>query len=257
MFRTFQQIIVNKKALSFYYSDQNGIMRRYLAEGINWNSHLTNVQNYITTCVKKYKPKSVAVLGSGWLLDVPMQVLAAETERLALFDIKHPRQVVNRFRKMEHVDFVQMDLTNNLIELVKKAKNFNDFLNELDRTKPLEIFKPFDLVISVNLLNQLDILLCDLIERKFSVSQDILQPVREKIQQLHMESLPGGKSCVITDFEEMNYINTFDTAKISKLVFVPLNRLEETREWLWVFDTHKTYRKKYKTTFKVIAGILE
>ncbi len=54
-----------------YISDQKGILNRYLAEGNNWEAHLEKTRGFITGCLEKNKPETVAVLGSGWLLDIP------------------------------------------------------------------------------------------------------------------------------------------------------------------------------------------
>ena len=41
-----------------------------------------------------YKPLNVTVLGSGWLLDLPLAEMLEKTEMIYLVDIVHPPEVV-------------------------------------------------------------------------------------------------------------------------------------------------------------------
>lgn len=62
-----------------YLNDQQGIMNRYLGESKQWEKHLPRCRKFITSTFEDpgggEKKESVAVLGSGWLLDVPLDHL--------------------------------------------------------------------------------------------------------------------------------------------------------------------------------------
>ncbi len=233
-----------------------GIMDRYLREGSKWNSHLNNSKEYIINSLPNTKVNKVAILGSGWLLDVPVKDLCDHTNKLYLFDINHPKQILNKFKNHIKTEFVKIDLTNNLIQGAAESKCLNDFSVLLHRTKPIDSFYEYDFVVSLNLLNQLDILLCDFLLKKFKISNHQLIAIRKQIQTLHLKSLPKGKSCIITDFKEFNYMERSTIVKESNLVYVDLNIIRDKKDWLWEFDGTKSYRQKYNTFFKVIAGIL-
>ena len=73
-----------------YLSDQKGIMNRYLNQQGGWDSHLDNSKRFIERSAFLKNKRSVAVLGSGWLLDVPIDYIAQEFGEVYLVDIAHP-----------------------------------------------------------------------------------------------------------------------------------------------------------------------
>ncbi len=251
----FQQIVSNITAFKRYRNDQYGIIQRFLNEGTNWNEHLKNTKQYILGSLPNKHIKSIAILGSGWLLDVPVEDILKKTDKLVLFDIYHPKQILNKYKNNPQIEFIKTDLTNNLINVAKKSKSLTGFLQLFKTTKPISFLNEYDYVVSLNLLNQLDILFCDLLKRKFSIEDKELIGVREKIQTLHIKSLPLAKSCLITDYQEINYVGTINDSnkKPKNLIYADLSNFKNRKEWLWVFDTRKTYRHKINTTFKVLA----
>jgi hypothetical protein len=86
------------------------------------------------------------------------------------------------------------------------------------------------------------------------VSDKHLVEIREKIQHNHLKSLPTGKSCIITDYVEVNYIEKGIPISERSLIYTDINNLTNRHEWGWNFDTRKTYRQKMNTYFKVMAG---
>ena len=58
-----------------FKKDQNGIINRYLREKGSWKTHLSNTKKFITDFTKNKAKNSCVVLGSGWLLDVPIEYL--------------------------------------------------------------------------------------------------------------------------------------------------------------------------------------
>ena len=151
----FQQILSKIAAFNYYRNDQSGIIKRYLIEGENWNEHLKNTKNYILKSLPNKNIESVAILGSGWLLDVPVEAILKKTNKLVLFDIYHPKQVVNKYKNNSSIVFIKTDLTNNLIEYAGQSKCLNDFIELLENNKPLDFLNDYSFVVSINLLNQL------------------------------------------------------------------------------------------------------
>jgi len=252
----FRQIINKIAALKYYQTDQKGIINRYFNENENWNNHLQNSKDYILNCLPDQNLDNLAVLGSGWLLDVPIDELLKRTKKLTLIDIHHPKEIINKYKHNQQITFCTVDLTNGLVEAAKSSKTFTDFLKFQKTAKPLINFDNYSFVISLNLLNQLDILLCDLLMKRFNIKEDELLDIRKSIQTNHLKSLQKGKSCVITDYEEINYINSIADGVTKSLIFADLSNLKIEKDWLWTFDTHKTYKKKNYTTFKVFGGVI-
>lgn len=245
-----------------YYNDLNGIINRFIREEGNWTTHLTNCKNYIIkNTAGNHAKKSCAVLGSGWLLDLPIEFLAKSFDKVFLVDIHHPRQILAKVKKYPNIEMIVSDLSGGGIEW---------FYNKLSKPKKLEqgwlkklklsngfFYSDFDFVISLNILNQLDILLIDYMMAKIKSppeAEDIAF-ARKMIQENHIASLPKGKSCLITDWKELNESDN-GLINIKELIFAENIQLNNSETWKWKFDTHKTYHNHCNTIFKVVATTL-
>jgi hypothetical protein len=107
-------------------------------------------------------------------------------------------------------------------------------------------------VVSLNILNQLDILIVDYLRRYITCDDAEILSLRKKIQSSHVDSLPRDRSCLITDYEEWTYAQDQLVSK-KPLVHIPLPEGKKKTSWTWQFDLHKTYHKGKTTHFHVIA----
>lgn len=238
-------------------SDQAGIMNRYLAEEDNWESHLQNTREFITGCLEQASPSSVAVLGSGWLLDVPFEYLASRMEKVYLVDIYHPPQIIHKAKKHPNTEIVRADLTGGGI------KGTWDLVREYritGRGSILDIacqavsgVRGAEYIISINLLNQLDILLVDYIGTHMEVPEEEKTAFRKRIQEQHLRLLPDGRSCLVSDVEERIFPKEGAERSVRKLVYTDLPEGRRNREWTWTFDTRGTYNRGRKTEMLVKA----
>lgn len=225
-------------------------MQRFLREEQNWEPHLTNTQQFILHEVNRAKPKTIAILGSGWLLDVPLKQLKEQNVQIKLFDIAHPKKVVNKFKQVDNVYFVNIDLTFGAIDRVfdfaKKPSEFayGAFLNDIRRCSE-QPFSGFDLVISVNTLSQLHAPLMALFEISGRLGKYNYQELIEALQTLHINSLPRGRSLLITEVDEALINGKHELVSISPRVFTNVAEFEMVKEWEWLFDTHSTYIDDY------------
>jgi hypothetical protein len=233
-------------------------MQRFLREGHNWESHLSNSQQVILREVNRVQPKTIAILGSGWLLDVPLKQLMEQNAQIYLFDIAHPKKVLNRFRRAESVHFVNIDLTFGAIDRVfdfaKRPSEFayGAFLNDI-RLCSEQPFSGFDLVISVNTLSQLHAPLTGLFEAKGKMDKYNFPELIETIQIQHIQSLPRGRTLLITETDEELLNGKHKAVSISPRVFTPVLEFEMLQEWEWLFDTHSTYIDDYTIRKRVGA----
>lgn len=239
-----------------YFDDQEGIVRRFINEGSNWNEHLKNTKQFIEKSISKVNPGNVAVLGSGWMLDIPLEFLSENCSKVFLYDVRHPRQIVHRYRYFSNVSFVNQDITGGAIQevysIMDKRKPDFEKLNQLKNTG-FSSSEPIDYVVSVNVLNQLDILILEYL-RKNSLPKDFsLIKMRTEIQEGHIRSLKAGKSCLITDYEELVYDASDKLLKTNSLLFAQIPDATGREEWIWKFDTQMTYYPTMKTFFKVLA----
>jgi hypothetical protein len=240
-----------------YLRDLDGIMKRCLKEGEHWNTHLENTRAFIASSFEKGPRGTVAVLGSGWLLDVPLKDLLVRFDRVLLVDIHHPPQIQRKFRDEERVTLLEADLSGGAVlhawHFASKNRKgtLESFLEGMELKDPLTGFSP-DALVSVNLLDQLDILLWDFLSAKGCFRDQSPESFRTRIQTHHLEwitSLPG---CLVTDTRE---IGTDRSGKeiARPLLFAELPRGIRSESWTWNFDSLGTYRSGTRTHMEVQA----
>lgn len=238
-----------------FVKDQKGILNRYLREKEQWEPHLLNTKNYILEEIDE-NIESIAVFGSGWLLDFPVDEIFDRGIKIDLYDLHHPKQILHFIRRWKNVQAVQYDLTGGLIEFIahrlKSGQPFGIEIIEDFLLKSETCFNQYSIVISLNLLSQLSRLIEENLfnNKKMNISKEMLHRV---IQKSHLESLPPGKSILITDYNE-NYLENDRIIKTEKLLFCDdLLTGTNKKEWIWNFDTQKLYDPKYKISMNVIA----
>jgi hypothetical protein len=243
-----------------YYKDQDGIMNRYLRENIGWEVHLKNTRDFILQASESKKKTKAVLLGTGWLLDIPYSELSELFEEVIFVDIKHPRQITHKLSKFKNIKLIETDISG-IIEPVYQKFRLNkkneEKLNLLQvlpvySEEFLKIVQSSDFIVSVNLLNQLDIHICDFIVKNRWYKENELNDFRRHIQNLHLELLPKYKSALITDFEEIKLSNNSQTVIRKNLIYIKLPN-DNIKKWTWNFDTQKTYNQNMETQFKVIA----
>lgn len=238
--------------------DQEGIINRYFREDGGWNEHLQNTKEFIVQNAIKKDKKIAVVLGSGWLLDVPIEELSKDFNQVILVDISHPRQITHKVKKLPNVTIFQTDITG-LAEPIYETLRIRKSKIKLSEIKPeyneqlIQYLRKADYVVSVNLLNQLDILLCDYIAKSNQYNAIEIDLLRKQIQANHLQLLPISKSALITDYEELNLNEEDKIVKKKKLVYVNLPNESSASKWKWNFDQKKTYHHNFRTIFKVKA----
>jgi hypothetical protein len=240
-----------------YYDDQDGIMRRYRREGNAWKEHLDKTKAFIIKASSERKKDKVSILGSGWLLDVPITELSDMFAQVWLFDIRHPEEVKRKVSKMTNVFLVETDISGFVLPLYSCIQNSRSNRKECDVTTLIPQFdfdlKDFDFIVSCNILNQLDILLVDYVKRFIKNNTVAEDQLRKIIQENHVRMLPIQKSCLISDVEELSIGKNDHIQNQQSLVFAENMSCEYNDTWMWHFDNYHTYHPDYKTWFKVKA----
>lgn len=240
-----------------FIRDQQGIMNRYLREKSTWAGHLENTRNFILSSFTNDAIETVAVLGSGWLLDVPLDGLRARFKRVFLVDIHHPPQIRKKTELMEDVELIEADLSGGAAEQLwhlkreKGSPTTNDLLAKINLSAPLDHINP-DAVISVNLLNQLDIILCDFLKGLGSFQQETPDLFRSAIQQFHIQWISRYPGCLITDVMEIRE-DKGGQSDSKSLLYTPLPEGIRRDRWNWDFDTLGTYHPEALTRMEVQA----
>lgn len=234
-------------------ADQQGYIRRFLWEESNWYSHLENTKKFIIQSIGETRGNKLAILGSGWLIFLPMDFLLSRFKKVLLFDVIHPAQIYHKYINDKRIEFHFADITGNAIMeswQLYKSKNLTK-LNELPSVKftlPADV----NFVVSHNLLSQLDTFPGDFLEEKMNFDNEELFEFRKRIQKNHLELLAGRNACLITDVLEI-WTNDKGELNERKTVYIDLPESEKNKEWEWLFDTRGDYHEGCETKLLVKA----
>jgi hypothetical protein len=238
-----------------FNKDRDGLITRYLGEQKNWQSHLENTKSYILNSVPPANKKLCLILGSGWLLDIPIDDLCRMFDKVILADISHPAQIKHKFLHHEKIEFVNTEITSVL----------GSILGRNHRSKPLSEIefegRPFghelefepDFVISANILSQLSFFPKDYLQK---VDIDTTEEIREfsrMIEQNHIARLPKERSCLIADHYQYVYDKKDKLVSEKSRILTDLPENETNKEWIWDFDLSGRYKVNKKVRFKVSA----
>lgn len=171
-----------------------GILRRYRRCSEAWRPHLMECRSFIESILSP--GSKVTVLGSGWLLDIPLGALLANDSEIQLVDIVHPPAALRAAAWHPNIHLINADLTFSLQTSAHTTPLAEDvppapFLKELGRS---------DLVISCCLLSQLGLPLEESWKAQGLDEQKITAANRQ-IEENHLQLLArlGKRQCLIHD----------------------------------------------------------
>jgi len=243
-----------------YYAYQNGLIYNHLNQEGGWDGHLDSCRKFINRALEFYEPEKVTVLGSGWLLDLPLAEMLENTSRVYLVDIIHPPEVVKQAGALKNVILVEQDISGGLIEEIWNiTREFSLFrrLKSLESITIPEFIPDFDpgLVISLNILTQIESQLLDCIKKRSVISEEELSHFRKGLQEKHIDFLRRHRSVLITDYAEVITKKSGEVTTIPSL-FAELPQGKFNEEWTWNFDLkgHENYNSR--SVIKVISVAL-
>jgi len=243
-----------------YYSYQRGLIYHHLDEQGSWDTHLKKCRGFILKAAEIVKPSVITVLGSGWLLDLPLRELHERTPEINLVDIVHPPEVREQIIKLGGVRLFEMDVSGGLIAEVWKKAGKRTILNKLPSLETIEIpwFDPgFDpgMVISLNILTQLEALPVEYLRKKSGAGEEDLLLFRRTVQERHISFLEQHKSVIITDKSELITERSGKVREVKSLLArLPDSQLSE--EWTWNFESRNRDYYRARSVFKVIGCFL-
>lgn len=187
-----------------YLQGQLGIKVRHRQCRKTWGPHLEHTKSAIlsaaTQCSQRRK---CVILGSGRLLDVPLQQLSQMFQRVVLVDAVHPLSAYAAAAWFRNVQLIRADVTGTAEELTRVA---NKPQLQLPRAVPTLFCddNEIDYVASVNLLSQLAYLPGLFLEKGQRTEAEI-EAYSQAVLAAHVDYLrrmPGVVS-LITDFEKL------------------------------------------------------
>jgi hypothetical protein len=240
-----------------YYNYQNGLIYRHLNQENGWDYHLERCREFIIKEMDFYKPEKITVLGSGWLLELPLAEMIERTEKICLVDIIHPPDVISQSGNLINVELSEQDITGGLIVEVWDKTRRHSFLNRMKSLDNITIpeYRPdFDpgMVISLNILTQLESLLIDYIRKRSKIMEEEFLSFRAEIQKKHIDFLKKHRSILISDYAEVMTNKSGVSITNSTIVTdIPDGNFKE--EWIWDFDLKGSDYYNNKSVMKVIA----
>lgn len=180
-----------------------------------WQSHIQQCQLSVIQKINKLSAKnSAVVLGSGLMIETPLEILATQFNKIDLVDVVHAKEVRKKIQKFE-----------------KSSDKFN--LIELDlNLKFLE--GKYDFVISANILSQLpNVIINRKIESK-KISENEIQDLTFELQKRHLEQIKSLSENIFlfSDYELKIKNKKTNETEITNTVDPRLN-LKWKNSWLW------------------------
>jgi hypothetical protein len=108
------------------------------------------------------------------------------------------------------------------------------------------------MVISLNILTQIESLLVDFLKKRSDLKEEEFLIFRKKIQNRHLEFLKNHQSVLISDIAEISTDRSGNINSMATLVTdVPDGLFSE--EWTWNFDSKSTDFYNSTSVMKVLA----
>jgi hypothetical protein len=115
----------NKVAKDWGYVHQNVALKfrsRRCAKA--WKVHVDQSQQLILDHLEKVQPKSMMIIGSGLLLEIPIRDLLAKTEKIYLVDLVHAGEIRKLAAKNPKIELIERDISSLLGVLKKGSDSF-------------------------------------------------------------------------------------------------------------------------------------
>jgi hypothetical protein len=169
-----------------------------------WAPHLERTRSVLRAAMARCEQgRKAVILGSGMLLDVPLDELARGFRQVVLVDLVHPLGARWRRRRFANVIALTADVTNTAEALLRAAKSPG---------QPLPVSKPtlfledgeVDLVASVNLLSQLPYLPVEFLRGVGNRSEQAITEFSRGLIRAHLDYLRRlpGVVALVADVEQ-------------------------------------------------------
>jgi hypothetical protein len=187
-----------------YLYEAIAMKSRYQRNRTAWQPHLEQTRRTILAAAKGSRNRTrVVILGSGPLLDVPLEELSSLFNEVVLLDIVFLPEVCKRVKPYDNVKLVQHDVTNMAQRLYENVRSGQIELPNAAPAVP-HIDKNTGLVVSLNILSQLWVMPRTYALKKLhNVEEEAIDDWCRQITDSHyafLQSLPC-PVCLIADHE--------------------------------------------------------
>ncbi len=180
-----------------YLRESIAIEARYNRCRASWDPHLEASKAVIREAISRCEShRKAVVLGSGLLLDVPLQDLSDRFKSVLLVDVVHLRNAKRKAAAHYNVSLMEADIAG-----VAEALHHDAHTLFTPNTKLLVDDPEVDLVISANLASQLPTVPLAFVEKRIHIDTDTAWDFGRDIVAGHLNHLRAfdAVQCLITD----------------------------------------------------------
>jgi hypothetical protein len=196
-----------------------------------WKPHLLScqveVQKAVGKAIEKFpERRSVVVLGSAEMHEVPLNVLKQAFEDIILIDVVQSKEMRLLAAQDKQIRLIERDVSGLPDKL--EALTLEQII-----TMPELFDKPPALVISANLLSQIHRVPCQYLEKK-GWSEEQVNHLALKVQRAHIEGLQKMDAVVLlySDFR-LEYLNSKDQITEVHDTVAPEILPHFNKRWIW------------------------
>ena len=205
---------------------------RYKRSKKQWDSHLENTKQLIKAAAEDIAEKSdVIILGSGLLLDIPIEYLAKKFSHVYLIDVVHLKTTKQLCKKYNNVLFIEHDVTGLAEQMVHNPADKIDFQPALKIPK---ISAKTGLVVSANMLSQIHLSPIFFAEENLDFNEEKLEKLAHDIMSAHLQLLKetSCKVCLITDNKRVYKDRNQNITNAEEVLF-NIELPEPDESWYW------------------------
>lgn len=225
---------------------------RYKRSKKQWEPHLKNSRAIIQAAASKIDQNSeIVILGSGLLLDVPIDYLSKQCSKLYLVDVVHLKKVKRLIRKYDNIILVEHDVTGLADEMLNSTVD-----NPLLKPKPSLpcLTENTRLVVSANMLSQIHLAPIYYADKKFNWSEKKLETLAREIMLSHvnfLENLPC-QTCLIADNKRL-YKNQHQVIISAENILFDIELPKPDKTWYWEIAPQGELKKDISMSSLVYA----
>jgi len=222
-----------------------------------WKGHLEQTQAVLRAAMERCpRRRKAVILGSGWLLDVPLEELAGAFREVVLVDLIHPLASRRRARRLPNVLLLQADVTDT-VEAVYHAAHRRGV--PLQRSEP-RLFREdsaVDLVASVNILSQLSYLPVQYLTAAGVHPGEAIAAYSRQVVESHLEYLRclPGVMALVADVECLMVDRAGEVVERSNTV-QGVSLPWAGQEWIWKLAP-VLYLSRQRGQHRRVLGIVD
>lgn len=229
-----------------YLKEVIAIKARFARNKYSWQTHLQSCHELIVDfCNLHPNAKTISILGSGHLHEIPIEKLLESMQKIYLYDLVFPRAVRNLAAKSQKIQLVEKDLSGCLDGLRQgKLRLKSPFLNFSS-----------DLVVSANILSQLPILPQQWILNQNLVDEEEASRFSKEIIKNHLRMLQNLQvpTLLYSDVNRLFLDASNNVIKIESSLNEVTLRREVIKNWQWDIAPSGEISKDFSLRMQVEA----